>query len=52
MRLTLKAIGATGMISRAVVLALKELDIGMDVPWLQGITAKASVNIVRTLINA
>ena len=43
-------IGATGAVTTDTVVSLRRLDIDLELPWLQAIAARATVNIFRSLL--
>ena len=43
-------IGATGVVARETVVALKRLEIELEIPWLQTIAARSTVNLFRHLL--
>ena len=43
-------IGATGVVSKETVIAIERLGVGLDIKWLQEITAKATCDIFRQIL--
>ena len=49
-RVTQVVIGNTGLVAEGCAELVSDLDIGVEVTWLQKIAATETVNIVRTLL--